>query len=265
MGTNSFHPAQAFLLTALALAFTSGVRSQDAYEIAVYGADTEPPRAVDLQLHSNYTFLGTETVLGETPPTDRSSRQTLEITYGFTPYFELGGYIFTRIPHDDGWQLTGGHIRPRLRLPAEWKWPVGLGLSAEIGPDRGASTTSWTLEIRPIIDCQIGDLYVAFNAASELILDGPGKGESPDLSPALKAAYQISHAVQAGVEYYGTLGSMNHLSASSDQQHQIFPCADLDLSSGWAVNLGVGFGFTPVTDHIVAKMMLTKRLGGPED
>ena len=239
--------------------------SQDAYEISVYGAETEPPGAVDLQLHSNYTFTGITTVSDDVMPTDRSTHQTLEVTYGFTPWFEVGGYIFTRTLAGSGWLLTGGHIRPRVGIPQKWGWPAGVGLSLEVGPQRGSTATSWTIEIRPIVDRQMGPLYVSFNPVADLVLDGPGKEEAPDFSPAFIVSCRVSDAASVGLEYYGTFGPIGGFSAPRDQQHQIFPAVDLEFPSGWDLNFGVGIGFTPATDHVVAKMILGKRFGAGSD
>ena len=55
-------------------------------------------------------------------------------------------------------------FRPRVRVPEKWKWPVGVSLSLEAGYQRARfSADTWTLEIRPIIDKQIGPWYLAFN------------------------------------------------------------------------------------------------------
>ena len=76
------------------------------------------------------------------------------------PRFETGFYIFSSITPDYGWQWVGDHIRPRVRAPVSWHWPVGVSLSAEFGYQRPAySADTWTLEVRPIIDKQLGRLY----------------------------------------------------------------------------------------------------------
>jgi hypothetical protein len=51
---------------------------------------------------------------------------------GFNEWFETGWYIFTSADSVYGWQFVGDHIRPRVRVPPSWKWPVGLSLSTEL-------------------------------------------------------------------------------------------------------------------------------------
>ena len=45
-----------------------------------------------------------------------------------------------------------------------------------------------------------------------------------------------------------------------DQQQQLIPAIDLNLSPNWEFNLGVGVGMTHGTDHLLVKMILGYRL-----
>jgi len=45
-----------------------------------------------------------------------------------------------------------------------------------------------------------------------------------------------------------------------DQQQQIVPAVDLNLSPKWEFNFGVGVGVTHGTDHLLVKMILGYRL-----
>src|SRR5438045_544882 len=93
---------------------------------------------------------------------------TIEITHGFTPWFETGFYIFTSIQPGAGWEWVGNHIRPRISLPEECHWPVGVSLSTELGYERRSFTEdTWTWELRPIIDKQFGRWYFALNPSLE--------------------------------------------------------------------------------------------------
>jgi hypothetical protein len=47
-----------------------------------------------------------------------------------------------------------------------------------------------------------------------------------------------------------------------DQQQQIIPSVDLNLSPKWEFNFGVGVGVTQGTDHLLVKMILGRRFGG---
>lgn len=156
----------------------------------------------------------------------------------------------------------GDHIRPRVRIPEQWEWPVGLSLSMEVGYQRRAfSTDTWTLELRPIVDKQMGPWYVSLNPVLERSLKGENSGKGFEFAPAAKVSYDITPKIAGGLEYYGSLGPLRGFDRVRDQQHQIFPTVDLDLGPGWEFNFGVGFGLTRSTDGVIVKMILGRRFG----
>jgi hypothetical protein len=113
-----------------------------------------------VEIHSNFTVKGTKTVIDSVLPTKHAQHETLEITHGFTNWFETGFYVFSTIQPDGGWMWVDDHIRPRVAIPEEWHWPVGLSLSTEIGYQRrNFSADTWTWEVRPIIDKKVGRWY----------------------------------------------------------------------------------------------------------
>jgi hypothetical protein len=185
--------------------------AQDDFEIQVYGSDTVAKGATMVELHSNFT--------------SHRAHETVEITQGLTTWFETGFYIFTSGGDGNGWQYAGSHIRPRVRVPEDWHWPVGVSLSTEIGyVKRPFSDDPWSWEIRPIIDKEIGKLYVSFNPAFE----------RSQFSPALNIKYDVTPVVAAGIEYY-----------AQGADHQYYPSIDLNVSPDWEFNAGIGFSRGP--------------------
>jgi hypothetical protein len=249
--------ASAFALLGLAAWPAS---AQDNYEIQVYDAETVLPGHTMLELHSNFTISGTKTVVDGVLPTEHAWHETIEITRGFTSWFEIGFYIFTSARQGQGWDWVGDHIRPRLRIPEEWHWPVGVSLSNEIGYQRRKfSTDTWTWEIRPIVDKKQGRWYWSLNPTLDRSFHGPGVRQGVVFSPNFKASYDVTPKVAAGFEYYGSVGPVTGFDPVSQQQHQIFPAIDLNLAPQWEVNFGLGVGMTRSTDHLIAKMILGYR------
>jgi hypothetical protein len=236
------------------------VRAQDNYEIQVYGYDLVEPHHTMFELHSNFTIDGSKTVQEGVLPTNHAEHETIEITHGFNDWFECGFYIFTSAQNGQGWDWVGDHIRPRVAVPKKWKWPVGLSLSNEIGYQRRKySTDTWTWEIRPIVDKQIGRWYLSFNPTFDRSFHGPGVNEGLVFSPNFKLSYDFTKKIAGGLEYYGSLGPVTGFDAVSQQQQQILPAIDLNLSPKWEVNFGLGVGVTRATDHLIAKMILGYR------
>ena len=233
---------------------------QNNFEIQVYGSETTPPGSTMVELHSNTAIEGTTHTTDGVVRTQGAFHETLEITQGFTSWFETGFYTFTSIQPDSTWEWVGNHIRPRVRAPESWHLPVGLSLSAEIGYQRSEfSPDTWTLEIRPIIDKQWGPWYASINPALDVAIKGPDSGSSPGFSPAAKLAYAVTPSVAVGLEYYGSLGPITHIDSPHDQQHQIFTVVDLDLGPKWELNFGLGAGLTSATDRLIVKLILGYR------
>ncbi len=238
--------------------FIAGLlRAQDNYEIQVYGSETQPKGRTMVELHSNFTIQGERETVNGVLPDHHALHETLEITHGFTPWFETGFYVFSSIQPGHGWEWVGDHIRPRVRVPDEWHWPVGVSLSTEIGYQRREfSEDTWTWELRPIIDKHWGRWYVAVNPSLEKSLHGLNSNKGYDFAPSAKVSYDLTKVVAAGFEYYSSLGLIGHFDNLDEQQHQIFPTIDLTLSPRIEFNFGVGIGLTHGTDDLIVKLIL---------
>jgi len=245
-----------------ALIVMAGVRlpAQGNYEIQVYGSDTVAPGRTMVELHSNFTFEGFKTGEQGVLPDEHQTHETVEITQGWTDWFETGFYIFTSYGPHQGYYWVGDHIRPRIRVPDKWHWPVGVSVSTEIGYQRPIfSADTWTWEIRPIVDKQWKSWYLAFNPALERSFHGPSVNEGVGFSPNFKMAYSLTRKLSAGLEYYGSLGPVTGFDPLYQQQQQIYPTIDYDFGPNWEFNLGVGVGATRSTDHLLVKMILGHR------
>jgi hypothetical protein len=249
-------------LAAVTAALPAGfLRAQGNYEIQVYGAELVDPGATMFELHSNFTFQGSKKTDDGSFPTEHQLHETVEITHGFNDWFELGFYIFTSADTHVGYQWVGDHIRPRVAIPKDWKWPVGLSLSMEFGYQRAAySPDTFTLEIRPIVDKTIGKWYLGFNPTFDRSFHGPGVDGGLNFSPNVKVGYDVTRQVNVGFEYYGAVGPLNSFDPVHDQQQQLFVVTDLNLSPKWEFNFGVGVGVTAATDHLMVKMILGRRV-----
>jgi hypothetical protein len=245
---------------ALICTLVSNIHAQANYEVQVYGSETIPKGVTMIEVHSNFTAKGSKRTTDGTLPTSHAFHETLEITHGVNDWFEVGFYVFTSARSGNGWHWVGTHIRPRVRAPEKWKLPVGLSLSGEIGYQRSKySADTWSLELRPIIDKQMGKWYVAFNPTLERSLKGPGIKSGFEFSPNVKVSYDLTKKVTAGIEYYGAVGPIKSFDPVREQEHQFIPSIDLNLSPKWEFNFGVGVGVTHNTDHLLVKMIVGRR------
>jgi len=249
-----------FLLALFLVGAATAARAQGNYEIQVYGADTVPPGSTMVELHSNFTADGQRTYIDGQAPTFHAEHETVEITQGINDWSEVGFYIFTSEQDGHGVQWVGDHIRPRVRVPDSWHWPVGVSLSTEIGYQRAVySPDTWTWELRPIIDKSLGRWYFAVNPAIERTWHGPDVNQGLGFSPGVKVSYDFTREISGGLEYYADYGRFFAFDALHEQQQQIFAVTDLSVSPKWEINVGIGVGPTAATDHLIVKGILGRR------
>jgi hypothetical protein len=202
----------------------------------------------------------------DTTATYLPTHTTMEITTGLNAWSELGVYIFTTEASGTATQWAGGSIRPMVRVPRAWHWPVGIALSTEVEYERPSSgAATWTWEIRPILDRTLGRWYVSFNPTLEYPLSGSGTERELQFSPSAKISYDATRSITAGVEYYGAYGPIDQFVAPNSRLQQYFGTADLHLSPQWEINAGIGFGTTPASSQLVAKLIVGRRFSWGND
>lgn len=252
---------------AVLLALSLGARAaaaQDNYEIQVYGAELVPRNATMVELHSNFTASGRKDVENGVTATNHAVHETLEITHGFSEWFECGFYLFTSARTGSGWDVVGSHVRPRFAVPARYHWPVGVSLSQEFGYVRRAfaeATSTW--EIRPIADQTIGRLYWSVNPALEKAFNGPAGGRKFEFAPNAAVTYDVTKKVNVGLEYYGGFGPLSDLQPWRTNGQQLFPAINLDLGPEWEFNAGIGIGLTAAAEPLIFKVIVGRRFHRP--
>ena len=245
----------------LTLASGSRATAQDLFEIQVYPYLTVPKGRTMVEVHTNHFSAGTvETPPGEFP-LDRQSHATLEVTHGFTNYFECAGYFVTaaHVP-GEGTRVVGARIRPRMRFRETPNLFFNISLSFEFGFQSSEfEANTRTLEIRPILEHEDGRLYLSINPVVAAALEGPDAGSGPDFEPSVKFAWNVTKIIAAGVEYYASTGAINDFVPRHEQWHLIVPTIDFEVSPDWELNIGIGRGLTGATAHWVVKSIIGYR------
>jgi hypothetical protein len=233
--------------------------AQDNYEIPVYASPTQTKGTAMFELHSNYTFNGQKNIIDGVRPGNHALHETVEITQGISDNFEIGFYFFTNYTSAYGYKYVGSHIRPRVSIPENWRWPVGVSLSTEIGfQNSNYSEDTWSIEVRPIVDKQVNKLYISFNPTFGIALKG-NSDHTPSFEPNIKTSYSFNK-VALGIEYYGNLGKLDLIPGISQQNHALFAVADVNLDPKWELNFGPGWGLTEATDAFVFKVIAGRRI-----
>jgi len=235
--------------------------AQENYEIQVYASPTMTKGMTMFELHSNYTIQGEKDIIKGVRPSYHALHETLEITHGFGENFELGFYLFTNYTSPYGFKIIGSHLRPRFSVPKSWNLPVGLSLSTEFGyQSENYSSETWNIELRPIIDKTVGKFYIALNPVLGFTLKGVENPGAPAFTPNVKAAFAVTPKISIGGEYYGDLGTLKAFEPGPSQSHALFAAVDLFVDPKWEINFGPGWGLTNVTDGLVFKLILGRRI-----
>src|SRR5206468_1414221 len=183
-------------LTVLCLVAGAAASSpaQDLFEIQVYPYETVAPGRTMVELHNNFFPSGTKDALPGEFAQHHQAHTTLEVTHGFTQYFECAGYLVTasHVP-GHGAEYAGARIRPRFRLPETPSLFFNISVSFELGfNQREFEANTRTLEIRPILEHQEGRLYLSINPDLSKALKGPDQHEAPEFEPGVKVAWNVT-------------------------------------------------------------------------
>jgi hypothetical protein len=265
-------PSSFLLLSSLLCVHAA--RAQDNYEIQVYPSETQAPKTLLVELHSNFTVDGSTATQFGMLPTQHQEHETIELTEGLNDWAEIGFYIFTAEKSGNGVQWVGDHIRPRVRVPPKWRWPVGVSLSSEFGYARpNFSNPTWSWQLMPIVDQTVGRWYWAVNGTMVWyihVVSPPAnftpaqrqdyfKNVAPKgvtFGPAATLTFAPSKYFNFGVEYYSYYGQWGDFVSLHNQQQQIFAVTNLFVSPKWEINVGAGWGATAGTDHLIVKCIL---------
>lgn len=252
--------AVALLAMAGSLLVPSPAAAQETFQIQVQGSQTVGPGSTTVESFSSIAPRGTTRTEDGVVPSQGAFHETVQITQGWTSWLETGVSVLTSVQPDGGWEWAGVRVQPRVRAPASWHLPVGLGLSAQVGYERRAfSTDTWTLTLGPVIDRQWGPWYISLNPNLGCALEGENASRGFEFVPSVKIGRAVTARISAGIEYYAGLGPVTGFDRFKQQAHQIFPVIDLNLGPRWEFNAGVGVGLTPATDRLVVKMILGYR------
>ena len=236
----------------LALA-TRAALAVDAFEIQVYDGTANPAGEPGLELHVNDVVRGLTTAPAPELAPNHQAHFTLEPSYGVTTHWEVGGYLQSALRADGGFDFAGAKLRSKLVTTRTWSSRARLGVNVEVsGLPRRYEADGWSLEIRPIVACDLGPLRLAANPIVDVSLTGGGAS----FEPAAQALYEVPGVVSVGLEYYAGLGGIVHLPVLREQEHYLYEVANLLRVRRFELSVGVGEGLTPASNAFEAKLII---------
>ena len=248
-------------LAALALALvaaaapTKAARAQTD-EIEVYDAAINEPGEFSVELHNNYTPIGRKAAdfPGGIVP-DHALNGVPEWAYGAADWLELGAYLPVYTLTNAGrLELDGAKLRTLFVVPHAKERELFYGVNLELSENaRHWQPTRNSGEIRPILGVHEGAWDLIVNPILDTGFDGI---RQLDFAPAERVAYNFSARWAAALEHYQDYGAVGDLAPLKRQDQTGFAVVDYNGEPD-SVELGIGHGFTPASDALVLKLMVT--------
>jgi hypothetical protein len=252
-------PMMITLVVVSLLTARRAVAQIDPWEFEVYPYATESRGMIEIEtdnavIANGHSQGGNGTAVG----TFRSQGMWYSgqaLTYGLTDRIEAAAYLNLAQPSGHGFWWAGDKFRLRGRLFDEEVLPVNLGWYAELEWHKTPQfdDADWELELKPIIEKDIGPLSLMVNPVFEKVLMGGGHNQGFEFGYRNGAYYRWLRYLSPGVEFYGGVGLIDDNDPLREQQHYIFPVVWGELPHGFEYNLGPGFGLTPGSDHVIMK------------
>ena len=238
------------------LAVSAGVAHAADEEIQVYEDDLDKPGQFGLDTHINYVLANTAgpDYPGQQPSVDRV-RITPEWSYGLTRTVELGLYLPLADFRDNQFTLDGYKMRVKWIAPhpesQNWYW----GANFEIGQvDKRLDINPWNAELKGIVGWHDARWDLAFNTNIDWAVAGPDR-QPASVQLATKVAYKLNPKLALGVESYDGIGDFDRFRFGGSG-HEIYGAVDATLGK-WALNAGVGYGYSGEPDHWTLKMIVS--------
>jgi hypothetical protein len=234
----------------------------DPWEFEVYPYATEPRGVLEVETDNAVVANGhSRGGIGTAAGTFRSQGMwynQYEVTYGLTDRIEASAYLLMALPAGHGYWYAGSEYRVRGQLFDQDELPVDLGWYAELEWHKTPQfdDADLELELRPIIEKDIGRFSLVANPIFEKVLVGTGINQGFEFGYSTGAYYRWMRYLSPGVEFYGGAGLIDDTDPLAQQQHYVFAVAWGELPHGVEYNLGPGFGLTRGSDHVIMKFNL---------
>jgi hypothetical protein len=237
--------------------------AQDAFEIRVEGIEEPALGEFTYEEHLNAVGIGTKDFDGTVAPTNHQFHMSSELTAGITNHFSLGFMLLTAaVPGRSGLEYAGWRVLPHVYVPSNRHLPVKIGLTAEFGFHPALfEASAHTLELRPIVEKQIGRIQFDVNPSIERSLSGSSGEEGWRFEPSARFAFDVNSRFGLALEYFGATGSLTRALPLKQQVHQVYPTAILKLGRGVLWDFGIGAGLTPAGNRLVFKTRIEISFG----
>lgn len=226
-------------------------------EIQVYMDEMNHPEEFGVEVHNNYVISGNTIpdYLGAQTPA-HVLRLTPEFSYGLTDNFELGAYLLSSKDARNNLNIDGEKLRLKYIAPKKAGQSYFTGANFELGyVSRRLDQNPWAAQLKGIYGMRTGPWTFAINPNISWIVSGSVPAPAT-FEVDTKLAYEIGQNYALGLESYNGLGSTDGSIRPAQQSQNLYVVLDTVLD-GFGLNLGIGRGFTTVSDQWVVKAIFS--------
>jgi hypothetical protein len=233
--------------------------------------DYQPTEAGEIEAAMWNSFIISSDVdynyFGQTLSRQSLFAHSLELEYGLSNKWGIAAYFDFEDPKGGGFR----HVRTKA-LMAHYAFfekgsrPVDIAIYLEYIFHSRSYKDYEELEVRLILEKDVGAFRIDFNPIFEKKTSGPDVTEGVEFNYAL-GVYYLNNGegvyftknlmIQPGIEIYGKMGELAHVKKWDDQQFHIFPTVDLFIGKRLHWHAGIGFGLTEASDKITFKSILS--------
>lgn len=226
-------------------------------EIQVYMDEMNAPNEFGLDIHTNYVTSGSH--LPDYPGAQAPAqvlRVTPEFSYGITANWELGAYVLMSNGSQTDSTVDGEKVRLKFLATKEEGQHYFWGANLEVGKvNYRLNENPWNGELKGIVGYRDERWTFATNPNIAWKISGP-VADPASFHLDSKMAYRTDLGFEVGMESYNEFGPLSHMGHFDQQSQTLFAVVDVNVH-GWDLDLGLGRGFTAVSDRWLVKAIIS--------
>lgn len=225
---------------------------------AVYTLDYIQKAAVD---NKTMNYFGKTDENGDSVAVSREklAQHTVEFEYGLTDNWSTAIYMDFEQPKGEDFkyvQTRAVMTRYNFFKKGERFFDAGIYFEYYAPREQYQGATNDELEVRLILEKDIGAWAIKLNPTLAKIMSGPGVTEAMEFEFSGGVYRNFADNFKAGVEVFDKFGEIANTKSSKAREGYISPMVDYDIKNGVAVQFGVAFGLSDASDDRIVRARL---------
>jgi len=230
-------------------------------DFKVYGYDTPEKGEVEFVYFNNY-FADSDqyqSFFGEYLTKDGHLSHSLEFEYGITDRWTIAAYLDFEQPKGEPLKYTQFRsVVFRYRFFKKGERFFNPAIYIEYYIPRKSYKVEEELEIKFILEKKLSEkFFIRLNPSVEKVTSGEEVEEGLEFNYASGLYWKPSESIRTGIEFFGKMGELAHLSEFDIQKHWIFPSIKIELLHHIEWEFGIGFGLSKTSDNFIIKNILS--------